>query len=42
MNKYKDFTIKTLIVTIAVLIVIFYLPINKILRVNDHILFKNR
>ncbi len=42
MNKYKDFTIKTLIVTIAVLIVIFFLlsPINKILRVTDHILFK--
>ena len=41
MNKYKDFTIKTLIVTIAVLIVIFFLlsPINKILRVTDHILF---
>ena len=42
MKKYKDFTIKTLIVTIAVLIVIFFLlsPINKILRVTDHILFK--
>ncbi len=42
MNKYKDFTIKTLIVTIAILIVIFFLlsPINKILRVADHILFK--
>ena len=42
MNKYKDFTIKTLIVTIAILVVIFFLlsPINKILRVADHILFK--
>jgi len=42
MNKYKDFIVKTLIVTIAILIVIFFLlsPINKILRVTDHILFK--
>lgn len=42
MNNYKDFIIKTLIVTFAVLIVIFFLfsPINKILRVTDQIFTK--
>ena len=42
MNNYKDFIIKTLIVTFAVLIVIFFLlsPINKALRVADKMLQK--
>jgi len=42
MNNYKDFIIKTLIITFAVLIVIFFLlsPINKVLRVADSILMK--
>ena len=42
MNNYKDLIIKTLIVTFAVLIVIFFLlsPINKALRVADKMLQK--
>ena len=42
MNIYKNFIIKTLIVTFAVLIVIFFLlsPINKSLRVADQIFTK--
>tara|TARA_B100000674_G_C37853728_1_gene921270 strand:- start:327 stop:632 length:306 start_codon:yes stop_codon:yes gene_type:complete len=42
MNNYKDFIIKTLIITFAILIVIFFLlsPINKALRVVDKILTK--
>jgi len=42
MNNYKDFIIKTLIITFAVLIVIFFLlsPINKVLRVADSLLMK--
>ena len=42
MNNYKDFIIKTLIITFAILIVIFFLlsPINKALRVADKILTK--
>lgn len=42
MNNYKNFIIKTLIVTFAVLIVIFFLlsPINKTLRVADQIITK--
>lgn len=42
MNNYKDFIVKTIIVTFAVLIVIFFLlsPINKSLRVADQIITK--
>ena len=42
MNNYKDFIVKTLIVTFAVLIVIFFLlsPIQKTLRVADQIIVK--
>ena len=42
MNNYKDFIVKTIIVTFAVLLVIFYLlsPINKSLRVADQLITK--